>query len=206
MLTKPDIQQAVPEALEGLYHIHAGGAKTTARADLSINACMVISVFLQWLVRHLAKRLIQLMTMEAVTSHYRTLPLAYTETYLQHQSHFHLKTLIEKQIQVLELDDQIDRSVWLADWPQCCVREKELSRIFYRTEKEIVHESRVYLSLLSYCTGLPLVQPLIFFALPDHQLLFTSSQHATPVRELYSFLVTMTLSSNESSFLIHSKL
>ena len=118
VLTKPDILQAVPEALEGLYHIHTGGgggAKMTARADLSINACMVISVFLQWLVRHLAKRLIQLMTMEAVTSHYRTLPLAYTETYLQHQSHFHLKTLIEKQIQVLELDDQIDRSVWLAD-------------------------------------------------------------------------------------------
>ena len=115
VLTKPDILQAVPEALEGLYHIHAGGTKMTARADLSINACMVISVFLQWLVRHLAKRLIQLMTMEAVTSHYRTLPLAYTETYLQHQSHFHLKTLIEKQIQVLELDDQIDRSVWLAN-------------------------------------------------------------------------------------------
>ena len=116
-LSKQDIIKAVPEALEGLYHIHSSGAKSTARADLSINACMVISVFLQWLVRHLAKRLIQLMTMEAVTSHYRTLPLAYTESYLEHQSHFHLKTLVEKQLQVLELDDQIDRSVWLADIP-----------------------------------------------------------------------------------------
>lgn len=107
-MSKQDILKVVPEALAGLYHTTLSG-KSTTRADLSINACMIISVFLQWLVRHITKRLIQLMTVEAVTRHYKTLPLAYTEAYLKHQSHFHLKTLVEKQLQVMELDDQIDR-------------------------------------------------------------------------------------------------
>ena len=37
-LTHEDVLQAVPEALQGLYHTNKGG-----RTDLSINACMVIS-------------------------------------------------------------------------------------------------------------------------------------------------------------------
>ena len=108
-LSSEDVLQAVPEALESLYHSHSKGGRT----DLSINACMVISVFLQWLVRHLCKRLLQLMTTEALTTHYKALPLPYTESYLQHQSHFNLKALIDKQLKVLELDDRTDRSVIL---------------------------------------------------------------------------------------------
>ena len=37
-LTHEDVLQAVPEALQGLYHTNKG-----SRTDLSINACMVIS-------------------------------------------------------------------------------------------------------------------------------------------------------------------
>lgn len=120
-LTNEEVLVAVPEALQGLYHSKKGG-----RTDLSINACMVISgifygyyhhhyyyvyfvVFLQWLVRHLCKRLMQLMTTEALTARYRTLPHPYTECYLKDQSHFNLHALIDRQLQVMELDDRTDR-------------------------------------------------------------------------------------------------
>jgi hypothetical protein len=103
-LTHEEVLVAIPEALRGLYHANKG------RTDLSINACMVISVFLQWFVRHLCKRLMQLMTTESLTSCYRSLPHSYTESYLKHQSHFNLKALIDKQLQVLLLDDRTDRS------------------------------------------------------------------------------------------------
>lgn len=104
-LTVKDVLKAIPEALRGLYHT---GTKDR-RTDLSINACMVISVFLQWLVRHICKRLMQLMTTEALTTRYKTLPHHYTETYLKHQSHFNLQMLIERQLQVMQLDDAFDK-------------------------------------------------------------------------------------------------
>ena len=107
MLTVDDVLSAIPEALQGLYH------SKDRRADLSINACMVISVFLQWLVRHVCKRLMQLMTTEALTTRYKTLPHHYTESYLKHQSHFNLQALINRQIQAMQLDDTMDRSALL---------------------------------------------------------------------------------------------
>lgn len=106
-LTVKDVLKAIPEALHGLYH--ASSANKDRRTDLSINACMVISVFLQWLVRHICKRLMQLMTTEALTTRYKTLPHHYTETYLKHQSHFNLQILIDRQLQVMQLDDAFDR-------------------------------------------------------------------------------------------------
>ena len=105
VLTCEDVLVAIPEALNGLYH----SSSKDRRTDLSINACMIISVFLQWLVRHLCKRLMQLMTTEALTTRYRTLPHRYTESYLKYQSHFNLQALIERQIQVIQLDDTTDR-------------------------------------------------------------------------------------------------
>ena len=51
----------------------------------------------------------QLMTTEALTTVYHSLPHSYTETYLKHQSHFNLRALIERQLQVMTLDDRIDR-------------------------------------------------------------------------------------------------
>ena len=73
---------------------------------LKITLCLV---FLQWFVSHLCKRLMQLMTTEALTTQYRSLPPSYTECYLKYQSHFNLHALIERQLQVIELDDRIDR-------------------------------------------------------------------------------------------------
>lgn len=105
VLTVDDVLTAIPEALQGLYH---SGSKDR-RTDLSINACMMISVFLQWLVSHVCKRLMQLLTTEALTTRYKTLPHHYTESYLKHQSHFNLQALIDKQIQVMQLDDTMDR-------------------------------------------------------------------------------------------------
>ncbi len=105
-LTVNDVVVAIPEALKGLYY----SSSKDRRTDLSINACMIISVFLQWLVRHICKRLMQLMTTEALTTRYKALPHHYTESYLKHQSHFNLQALIDKQLQVMQLDDAFDRS------------------------------------------------------------------------------------------------
>ena len=55
----------------------------------------------QWLVRHLTKRMMQLMTLEAFTEHRSKIPYSYLESYLSHQSHFSLSSLIERYLKGL---------------------------------------------------------------------------------------------------------
>ena len=50
----------------------------------------------QWLVRHLTKRTMQLMTPEALTKYRKKIPTSYLENYLTHQAHFSLNRLIIK--------------------------------------------------------------------------------------------------------------
>ena len=57
---------------------------------------MVIMLIQQWLVRHLIKRMMQLMTSEAFTEHRTKIPSSYLENYLALQAHFSLKRLIER--------------------------------------------------------------------------------------------------------------
>ena len=60
---------------------------------------------LQWLVRYLCRRLIQLLTPEALAVHLYKIPKVYVQGYLKIQVHFSLKNLVEKQLKMLKEND-----------------------------------------------------------------------------------------------------
>lgn len=86
----------VDEALHVLFH---GPHPNNMDALIAIyeDACLVISLMVQWLVSYLCKRLMQLLTPEAFIVHLSQIPKYYRESYLQLQEHFSLKNLVEKQ-------------------------------------------------------------------------------------------------------------
>ena len=93
------IYTAATEALEALYTIRS---IDEVQKEVSPNACLMISVMTQWLIRYLCKRLMQLMTSEALCVHHRRIPTSYIQAYLNHQHHFSLKALLESQTRILE--------------------------------------------------------------------------------------------------------
>ena len=93
------IYMAAIEALEALYTIRS---IDEVPREVSPNACLMISVMTQWLIRYLCKRLLQLMTSEALCVHHRRIPTSYIQAYLNHQHHFSLKALLESQTEVLD--------------------------------------------------------------------------------------------------------
>ena len=62
----------------------------------------MVALLQQWLVRHLCKRLMQLMTSEAFILYQNTLPSSYLKNYISFQAHFSLQELIIKYHQSLE--------------------------------------------------------------------------------------------------------
>ena len=91
---------AVEEAFKVLHKApapHSDGEQM----EVSAQACLVMSVCVQWLVRHLCKRLMQLMTAEALTLFRNKIPCSYLENYLTYQHHFSLKSLISSHIETL---------------------------------------------------------------------------------------------------------
>ena len=86
-LTEVDIPDVVNTALFSL--------KQDRKMALGSNR-IVITVLQQWLVIYLCKRLLQLMTPEALVTNCKMLPIHYKDHYLNHQSHFSLKNVINK--------------------------------------------------------------------------------------------------------------
>ena len=91
----------VDEALHVLFHGPHPKEKDAA-IEISVDACLVISLLLQWLVRYLCRRLIQLLTPEALTVHLHKIPMVYVQSYLKLQDHFSLKNLLANQLKKLQ--------------------------------------------------------------------------------------------------------
>lgn len=66
-----------------------------------MQGCLVVMLLQQWLVRHLTKRMMQLMTLEAFTEHRSKIPSSYLKNYLTHQAHFSLSDLIDRYLKGL---------------------------------------------------------------------------------------------------------
>ena len=124
------LSQWVLEALDVVYKgivppninvlEHENDVSITKTLGASVEACMVIALIAQWLVRFMCKKLMQLMTPEAAilkrkyaTNLYyivcivyvlccRSIPTSYLKIYLNFQCHFSLKELITKHIQLLQ--------------------------------------------------------------------------------------------------------
>lgn len=89
---------AVSEAINFIY---------TAESDhqekvISSEVCIIISLLQQWFVRYLCKKLLQLLTPEALIVNRSKIPSSYVTDYLSYQSHFSLKELIKSYYCPLE--------------------------------------------------------------------------------------------------------
>lgn len=99
------VRDAVDEALHVLYHAPGPGEEEKP-FDVYVDACLVISVLVQWLVSYLCKRLMQLMTPEALIYHNKEIPRTYQRHYLKYQQHFSIRELVEMQL------EKLDRNNW----------------------------------------------------------------------------------------------
>lgn len=94
-LTHVDAMQAVAEGFNLLYSAPAPDHHDEgAQLDLTPEGCMVIALLQQMLVQLLTKRLMNLMTTEAVILNRNKIPYPYLEHYLNNQAHFSLKETI----------------------------------------------------------------------------------------------------------------
>ena len=97
-LTDHSVLVAISEAQEVLNNQSYSGQNH----ELSVGACLIISLIVQWTVRHLCKALMQVMTPEAIVTFHKKIPFSYVLNYLENQEHFSLEKLIFCQNRALQ--------------------------------------------------------------------------------------------------------
>ena len=73
--------------------LQGSGPDSQASIEIFPDACLMISILQQWLIRYLCKRMMQILTPEGMAVHYRKIPRSYREVYFKQQEHFSLKNL-----------------------------------------------------------------------------------------------------------------
>ena len=101
-ITPQGVVQGVAEAMEKLHEAPSPQGGNVPNVGLSPEGCMMVALGVQWLVRHLCKRLMQLMTPEALIVHRKKMDPSYLVNYLKHHSHFSLKVLIRDRLATLK--------------------------------------------------------------------------------------------------------
>ena len=91
-LTHHAAAKAIPEAINVLNSDLVSGGQF----DISLEGCFIIALIQQWLVRHLCKQIMQLMTSEALILHRNKIPFSYINHYLNFHTHFSLQKLVLK--------------------------------------------------------------------------------------------------------------
>ena len=92
--------QAISEAINVLYS--GNGPDKGQFIDVSPYGCLVIAILQQWLVRHLCKRLMQLMTPEALILYRNKIPSSYIKHHLRFFTPFSLLNLIKRYHQAVK--------------------------------------------------------------------------------------------------------
>ena len=93
---------AIQSALDGLQR-----HRIDFTEELTPVTQLIWSLLVQWFVRHFCKKLIQLMTPEALVLHGKQIPSSYIHCYLSYQKHFSLKDLIQQQLMQRNRYEQI---------------------------------------------------------------------------------------------------
>lgn len=106
MLSVESANEAVNEALGLLHSAPDPKDEGIVPQEMSQEACLVVSVLQQWLVRHLCKSLMQLMTPEALCLHRKKIPASLIDNYLTNQQHFSLKRLLDYHLGALQSSDR----------------------------------------------------------------------------------------------------
>ena len=94
------VRNAVDGALHSIYH--SPKSNDDKQLDIFLDYCLVIAVLVQWLVSYFCKRLMQLMTPEALINYNLIIPHVYQRHYLRFQEHFSIQELVKYQISKLE--------------------------------------------------------------------------------------------------------
>lgn len=92
-LTHQDARQAAIEAFNVLYSA-PGPLEKGEQVDLTPQGCLVVSLIQQVFIRLFIKKLMNLMTTEAVILYRNRIPSSYLVNYLGNQAHFSLKEII----------------------------------------------------------------------------------------------------------------
>ena len=92
-LTHKEAMHAVTDAFNLLYKTSTP-EEDISNLDITPEGCLAISLLLQFLVCLMSKRMMQLMTPEAVILNRNKIPLFYLNHYLRFQAHFSLKEVI----------------------------------------------------------------------------------------------------------------
>ena len=91
------------EAVVDSFNVLFTAPKPSDERPLNLTAeeNLVVCFFQQWLVRYFCKRLMQLMTSEALILNRNKIPSSYLVNYLSYQSHFSLKELVNRYYSAL---------------------------------------------------------------------------------------------------------
>ncbi len=143
-MSHTEVVKAVKEAMEVL-HKAVGPTATSDQCDVSVEACLVIAVLEQWLVRYLTKRLMQLMTSEALVLHRRKIPSSYLRDYLMYGTHFSLKQLVVSRLDALEHSGRCGLSppppACLTSLPLCSNRWAMPTKILcFSRSSQLIHQ------------------------------------------------------------------
>ena len=104
ILDQIDLNNIVSIVDEAFHWLYNGPHPTDTKATMEMytDACVVITFLLQWLVMHLSKRLMQLLSPEALVIHNQEIPRHYSKYYMKSQEHFHFQRMVRLQLDRLE--------------------------------------------------------------------------------------------------------
>lgn len=98
-----DHQLATQAVVDAINCLHTASKPEDQKPfDVTPDGCMVISLLQQWFVRYFCKKLMQLMTSEALILNRNKIPFSYLVNYLIYQNHFSLKQLVQSYYNTLE--------------------------------------------------------------------------------------------------------
>ncbi len=103
LLQKLKHQEAIEAVADAFNLLHSapGPEEKGGQVDLTPDGCMVVALLQQLLIRLLTKRLMNLMSAEAIILNRNKIPLSYLENYLSNQTHFSLKKTISSCFETL---------------------------------------------------------------------------------------------------------
>ena len=93
-----DIERCVRTAMEDIHDPHC------EPVSVEKNSRLVIALISQWLVRYLARRVLQLLTPEGLLKYHSRMPHSYISVFLDCEQHFSLKAVVENQLNRLDIN------------------------------------------------------------------------------------------------------
>lgn len=97
------ISKAVAGTMDVLHTASGPAYDLKFYSSLEKHQILIISILQQWLVRYFVKRLMQLMTPEALILNQKKIPHSYLVNYVSYQTHFSLKELIKESLEATNL-------------------------------------------------------------------------------------------------------